>query len=189
MVARTRHTFAVVIVAAFLVPQAVNATEGRLDSTGAPALALSAASGETGTKVSITGSGFPPGEIVALYIDSPNPYIGSTPPGPRADEQGAFQDSFTWPAKNYDPTHRLDPTSAGPHLVCGDTEALPGGPQEIAAKACAQFVVVTVPSASPSPQGGNAGTSQRASISELIIGVVILVGIVGAFVFWLRSRP
>src|SRR2546428_11530218 len=87
----------------------------------APSITLSVTSGKPGTPVKISGSGFPPGEIVALYVDLADPYIGSSPPGPRADAQGKIQDSFLWPDQKYDAHHRVDPSKTRPHLVCGDT--------------------------------------------------------------------
>lgn len=136
-------------------------------------LALSVASGSTGTPLRISGNGFPPGEIVAIYIDAAGPYVANPPPGPRADAQGTIQVSITWPGKNYDVSNHVDPTIPGPHTVCGDT-AYPGSIQRIPARGCAQFIVVPLspsPAASPtiSSSGFPVGT-----VFAVFIGVMIL---------------
>jgi hypothetical protein len=107
---------------------------------GAATITLSAQSGLPGTPLTISGSGFPPLEIVALYIDVPGPYLGNPPPGPRANALGEFQQDITWPDKSYDRSGKVDPTQVGPHNVCGDTTAATLS-QALAAKACAQFTV------------------------------------------------
>ena len=153
-------------------------------SAATPTIILSITAGGTGSVVTAVGSGFPAGEIVALYIDSPNPYIGSTPPGPRADQQGTFQDTFKWPASNYDHTHRIDPTKPGTHQVCGDTEAVPSGPQAVAAKACAQFTVEAAPTSSPT--AGGPSPDRGASLPELGLGLAVLLVATAGFLLWLR---
>ncbi|MFI5283090.1 MAG: hypothetical protein ACHQ0J_08170 [Candidatus Dormibacterales bacterium] len=123
---------------------------GLAASSGSPTITLTAQSGLPGTPLTISGSGFPPLEVVALYIDSPGPYLGNPPPGPQADAQGAFQQNITWPAKNYDLSGKVNPAKAGPHEVCGDTTFL-GSTQAVAAKACAQFTVNTIATPASAP--------------------------------------
>ena len=53
-----------------------------------PTITLNVQTGPPGTTVTITGKGFPPQEIVALYIDQAGPFLDV--PGPRADDQGAI---------------------------------------------------------------------------------------------------
>ena len=176
---------AVACIAATVRPGGLAFTAPAAAASPQPAITLSVTSGKPGTPVKITGSGFPPEEIVALYIDSPDPYIGNSPPGPRADLQGNFHDSFIWPDKKYDPNHRVDPTTAGAHQVCGDT-GYPGNQQPIPVKACAQFD--EIPLASPSPSPGAGGTGQGASGPELIAAFGIILAIVVGTVLWMR-RP
>jgi hypothetical protein len=134
-------------------------------------------SGAPGTQVTLTGSGFPPGEIVAIYIDLPSPYIGSPPPGPVADSVGAIHTSFKWPGKNYDPNHKINPAQAGIHLVCADT-GYPGGDQPIRVKSCAPFMAIAAPE-SPTPA---ASPSNAASIPELVVALAIVIAlVVGAY--------
>src|ERR1700693_563332 len=76
----------------------------------AAGMTVSPTAGSAGTPLVITGSGFPVGEIVSIYIDAAGPYLPNPPPGPRADAQGAIRVSAKWPAKNYDPAGRVDPT-------------------------------------------------------------------------------
>src|SRR2546426_10011499 len=150
-----------------------------------PSITLSVTSGKPGTSITISGSGFPVDEIVALYIDSPEPYIGSSPPGPRADAQGKLRDSFLWPDNKYDPSHRIDPSKAGTHLVCGDT-GYPGNDQAIHVKACAQFNEIPLPS--PTPSAGNQ-PSAAISMPELAVALAILVAVVVGTVIWWRRSP
>src|SRR5438045_8332521 len=137
----------------------------------APTIILSDISGPVGTPVTVTGSGFPPGEVVALYIDQPDPYLYlNPPPGPRAKADGTFAAQFKWPGANYDTNHRVDPTKPGVHEVCGDT-GYPGNPNSVAVKACAQFTVVGV---SPTPTPA-AGSDQGPSLPLPIIGAAIVL--------------
>jgi hypothetical protein len=149
---------------------------GLAASTTDPAITLTVQSGLPGTPLTITGSGFPPGEIVALYIDSAGPYLGNPPPGPRADANGAFQQSITWPGKNYDLSGKVDPTKVGPHDVCGDT-TFPNGTQAIAAKACAQFTVNATPTPAAAP-----GIPLPLAVGAF----AILIGLGVGAVVWLR---
>jgi hypothetical protein len=150
-----------------------------------PQITLSVTSGLPGTAVTITGSGFPPTEIVALYIDQPGPYLDA--PGPRADATGAFHKDIKMPSSNYDSTGRINPTVPGPHDICGDT-AYPGSTQPLPARACAKFQVMSEssPSASPSSSPGATG---GASLPELLgaFAVVVIVG-VGAILWMRRSQ-
>ena len=124
-----------------------------------PSITLSATSGPVGAPVTITGAGFPAGEIVALYIDSPGPYLGL--PGPVADAQGAFQLSTKMPGKGWDESGKVNPAKPGPHNICGDTTAYPGSSQPVAARACAQFLVVGPVSPQSAPQGAPITESEQ----------------------------
>ncbi len=98
------------------------------------------ASGSNGDLVTIEGRGFPPGELVELYLDTPD-YLLSTP-GPFADEIGGFSGAV-----------RMVTHQPGAHEVCGDTGPPLNGSQTYKVKACAQFNVIAdyVPSPWPSP--------------------------------------
>ena len=135
-----------------------------------PTVKLSVDSGTPGTPVTITGTGFPPNEIVALYIDAPGTYLDV--PGPRADDQGNFTKAITWPGQIYDSSGRVNPAKPGTHQVCGDT-AYPGSDQPVPAKACAPFLVPNPP---PGPSQVN--FPQLAALSLVAFGVLILGGIV-----------
>ena len=137
-------------------------------ASSTPSLTLNPTSGLPNAKVSLSGTGFPPNEIVGLYLDSPNLFLQA--PGPRADAQGAFTTSITVPG-----------ASPGAHQVCGDT-AYPGAPPQQPAKACAQFVVIAGPSPTPSPSpsptpsaGSTAGqwTFTIAAIAILIVAALV----------------
>ena len=125
--------------------------------------------GPPNTLVVISGSAFPPNEIVGLYLDTPNTYIGS--PGPRADAQGKFTESDVMPGG-----------APGKHKVCADTSK--PTPQVVAAKVCVPFELLGLPSPTPAAihQGGVA--SLPVAIVFLLIGVLVGVGI-GAAV-WSR---
>jgi len=154
-----------------------------LDSslTGSPTIILSVDSGTPGTAVTITGTGFPPNEIVALYIDLPGPYLDI--PGPRADAQGGFTKDIVWPSRDYDATGRVNPSAAGAHNVCGDT-GNPGSSQPLLAKACAPFTVLAVPS--PSSTAASA-TRAPASPWPVVVGLfLIFVAIAIGVVVWIR---
>ena len=143
-----------------------------------PSLTLSVGTGAAGTPVTITGTGFPPGEIVALYIDSPGPYLDQ--PGPRADGQGGFSKAITWPDKTYDASHRVDPTRGGTHTVCGDT-GYPGSSQTIVVKACAQFVVTATPSPSASPAPSTALVGPPAAAVAVVFAILLVLGAILIF--------
>lgn len=165
---------------------AVVATAGTAGAdTATPTLTLSIDAGMPGTPVVITGAGFPAGEIVALYIDAPNPYFSNTPPGPRADSQGAFRESIKWPGNSYDRTHKIDPSRIGPHSVCGDT-GYPGNSQPIAVKACAQFVVLVPPTSSSTPSPNTQGA--ETGIPLPIAGAVLVILLALGLTVWFSTR-
>jgi hypothetical protein len=143
-----------------------------IGASPAPSIDLSRTSGTPGTTLVIHATGFPPGEIVALYIDQPNPYLVNPPPGPRAGTDGTITDSFTWPGKSYDVSHVVDPSKPGVHTVCGDT-GYPGSDQPVSVKACAQFTVVG-PSPTPTPPAGSDG-GPNLPLPIPIIGAAIVV--------------
>jgi len=150
-----------------------------------PTITLSATSGPVRTPVDIKGSGFPPNEFVALYIDEPSVYIGT--PGPMADAQGAFEKSITWPGSDYDVTGQIDPSTPGPHSICGDT-SYPGHVPPVEAKVCVQFLVTSSTSPTPKP-GSGAGALRGASLAEILVVAVILVGVATGTVMWMRRSP
>jgi hypothetical protein len=89
---------------------------------GQATVTLSPNSGPPGTKVTIAGSGYPPGQLVDLYLDTPNLY-----PSAQIDAQGHFlQEMF------------LPRTTVGNHLLCADAGE---GGQQYSVKACAPFSV------------------------------------------------
>jgi hypothetical protein len=154
-------------------------------------IVLSPTSGTSGTPVTIAGSGFPPGEIVALYIDVAGPYLGF--PGPIADAQGGFKQTAAWPAKNYDPGGHVNPISGGSHTVCGDTD-YPGSTQQYAVKACAQFTFISVPSPSPSVHATSSpNSSAESSSGSPIYAVLAVIAVLGALAIgtfiWSRRSP
>ena len=147
-----------------------------------PTITLSVSRGVPGTAVTITGTGYPPNEIVALYIDQMGPPFLDVP-GPRADPQGAFHIDISMPHANFDSAGRINPALPGPHTICGDTAYPPG--QRILASACAQFQVEGAPSPSATPSVESHGTS----LPELLGALVVLVVLgVGAFL-WMRRSP
>ena len=115
-----------------------------------PAITLTVNSGPPGTPLWMSGSGFPAGEVVALYFDIPQLHLST--PGPVADAQGSFQAQ---------PTRIPFGSSDGVHVICGDTGAT-GGTQPVVVKTCANFEVVNIPArdqkvsvtVDPAPEGG-----------------------------------
>lgn len=140
-----------------------------------PSIALSVSSGLPGTPVTVTGSGFPPGEIVAIYVDSAGPYLANPPPGPSADAQGNVRVSVMWPGRNYDLSGHVDPTVPGPHAVCGDT-AYPGSTQQIPARACAQFQVVAVASTATAPPANSIASFPVGTVLVAFVVLMLLTG-------------
>jgi hypothetical protein len=139
--------------------------------------------------MTITGGGFPANEIVALYIDSPSPFIGT--PGPRANAQGGFTQQITWPGNDYDTAGRIKPAAPGPHRVCADT-TYPGVTPSVEAQACAEFLVVGGPSPSPSPVAISPAAKSSGTAFPLPIGVVIVVVVLivlgaGGVIWWRRA--
>lgn len=155
-------------------------------SPTSPTITLSVTTGPPGTAVTITGSGFPPQEFVALYIDQPVPYLGT--PGPRADAEGAFAFQIKWPDQTYDVAHKVNPATGGVHTVCGDT-SYGGISQQYPAKACTQFVAVG-PRPSPTAQSPAPSTpsSRGAGLPEVIGAIAVLLALAVGAVWFLR-RP
>ena len=170
-----------------------------------PTIYLSVDSGPPMTPVTITGRGFPPGSIVAIYIDTPQFYLGT--PGPNADPAGNISMI----------TSIQGPLTSGPHQVCGDAlYMVPSGPPESAnAKACTQFTVVggqsaaaspsasptaipTSPESSPTPSQSpvplaavnTSSTTLTSVTAPLLLGLAIVIVVLGAVgtAFWIRRR-
>lgn len=114
-------------------------------------ISISKTSGLVGTHFELTGTGFPAGEVVAIYPDTPSQYFGT--PGVESDSLGGFQYSIVWPGRNY-LTYAVDPTTAGTHFVCADT-GYPGSNMTVQVRACAQFVIQALsPTLTLSPTSG-----------------------------------
>ena len=152
-------------------------------STATASIDISRLSGLPRTPLILHGTGFPPSEVVAIYIDQPNPYwYLARPPGPTADARGEFTVSLMWPGPNYDISKRVDPTKPGVHLVCGDT-GYPGSSPPILARACTQF---TVPG--PSPVAAT-GADQLPSLPlPLIAAAIVIVLVLGVAGQWWMQR-
>jgi hypothetical protein len=140
-----------------------------------PSIIVSPDTGSPGAPVTVSGSGFPPGELVALYMDKEGPFLEA--PGPRADPKGNFKTTVT-----------VLPVSSGHHTICGNT-TYPRSAQPVAAQACADFTVVggvadASPSASPSPQASAAPRPSPTAFVILIAALVVVAGVT----FWLVRR-
>lgn len=143
-----------------------------------PMISFSLDSGRADSNVVALLTGFPAGEYVALYWDSPNPYLGT--PGPPADSQGHLElDTSAGGSVGYLGVSRLGP---GQHQLCGDTadpKSL-GSQQPFAAKACATFTVVgqaAPPSASSStPPSASSSTPPSTSPAASATQVALKTG-------------
>lgn len=146
-----------------------------------PTITVSPGAGAPATSVTVTGAGFPAGQVVALYIDLPGPFLGQ--PGPTADAQGGFHQTFAWPGSNFDATGRVKPAAVGVHQVCGST-SYPGSQQTSNVQACTAFVVQAGQSPSPSPSASPA-SGQLSGPSPMavavVIGILILLAVVTGF--------
>lgn len=158
-----------------------------------PTLMLDPTEAPYSTSVKITGQGFPPNEIAALYADIPNPYLST--PGPIIDPLGQFS------------TPVVLQIAGGTHQICADT-GYPGSNQQFKAKACATFTVMapssivigptTAPVAGSSPSGGSvtaptpAAATLRGNTGFPLwppAGAVALAVVAGAGAFfWFRLR-
>jgi hypothetical protein len=143
------------------------------------AIVLSIDAGVPGTPVTVSGSGFPPNEIVALYVDSPSVYLEQ--PGPMADGEGAFQENIKWPGKNYDPSGVVDPSKVGPHKICGDT-GYPSSTQPVAVKACAQFMAEAVPT-TPTPSAHPGSGIPTIPVPAVLLAFAVLLA-VAVVAYW-----
>jgi hypothetical protein len=155
-----------------------------------PTITLYPSSGLSTTTVTVTGSGFPSGELVALYVNSPTKYLST--PGPRADQQGGFV---------FDVVLAGHLTTAGPQKICGDT-GYPGSTQQYATKACATFVTASgVPTStlgSGSVTSGSTASTPAAAVTTasgvplwpIALGLVLAIIGIGASAFLrIRRRP
>jgi hypothetical protein len=112
---------------------------------GIPKVWLSAVSGPPTTTLTITGTGFPPGEGAGLYMDGPS-IGGFMSDTPTADRSGTFCRFVYIPGlvRSSAASSPWISTPPGPHEVCADT-GYPAGNQPVQARACAVFVVTDVP--------------------------------------------
>lgn len=152
-----------------------------------PKIALNVSSGGPGTVVTVTGTGFPPLEIVAIYLDTEPPYLpdrdpSKKPPGPNADGQGSFTETFVYPNATYDSTGHVKPTTPGLHAICGDT-TYPSSAQRIPGRACAQFEVLAAASPTAAPASGG---SSGASVPELIGALAVVIAVLVGMFLWMR---
>jgi hypothetical protein len=139
-----------------------------------PTLTLSVSAGRPGDFVTVTGTGWPPGELVALYMDRPDAFLDA--PGPRADAQGGFTDKVS-----------ISAAGAGGHSICGDT-AYPGSAQPVVARVCAPFTILasqTKPSLTASPTRAPGPAGAPFPLPLLAVGIVIAMG---GGLFWLIRR-
>ena len=106
-----------------------------------PMVSFSLDSGPLHSRLVMIGTGFPPGEEVDLYWDTPRNF-----PGPLADEQGDFQD-------DNEPTGWSGwMPSQGTTQLCGDTGPASGITQQYVAKACSiPYVIEGTPQPVPAP--------------------------------------
>lgn len=153
-----------------------------------PTIKLQPSSGEPSQSFTITGSGFPPYEIVAIYVDSPDQLLST--PGPPADPTG----SFTADAL-------MRSVGSGPHDICGDT-GLPAGTQQYVVKKCATYTVLgptlgpvspsPIDVASPSPTGVTTHNTAQVNSTPPILpiaGAIVLAIALGTGAFFgLRRR-
>jgi hypothetical protein len=112
---------------------AVASASDRTQTFGGAQVVLSVSSGQVGTPVTITGTSFPPNATLAVYIDSPNPYVASPTRlnggGPQTDAGGSFSTQFGIPTVPW-----------GPHSICADT-GYPGSAEPAKVNACTSFAV------------------------------------------------
>jgi len=159
-------------------------------------ITVSPESGPLGTGVTISGTGFPPNELVALYLDSPNPYFGT--PGPGSDERGNFSADSSIPMR-----------AGGIHNVCGDTGLPAFGNQRFAVLVCAHFTITGLDYSSPSPTPTtdhsptpstpspiSTARPARTTLSAFVIGsvasgVAVVLAVGAGLFFWIRrqARP
>jgi hypothetical protein len=150
---------------------------------------LSAAAGPAGSPVTLNGSGFKPGEPIAVYLDTPDHALG----GLLADGSGSFSRDITIPQD----------ASVGTHIICVSQQPQPR---------CAQFSVqapapsptpapteTPSPSPSPSPSTGAAlttpsGTGRSAlrafvgSPLGIVLILILLAALAGSIFWFVRSR-
>ena len=151
-----------------------------------PQVSLTATGGPPGTNVAMSGRGFPPGEIVAIYIDSPDPYLGQ--PGTVVKADGTFQFTFQWPGAGYDKSHRVNPAAPGQHQVCADT-SWPGSTQTSQAKSCAIFIAQLGPSPTLSSSPTPAPVAQGPSLSPTSVLIVLAVmAVVATGLYFIQRR-
>ena len=130
-------------------------------------ISLSVASGPPNTYVAISGKGFPPNELVEIYLDTPDAHLGY--PGPHSDTQGNFKESDVIPG-----------TTVGRHQICADTYF--PSPQAHNAKACAAFAVVALAASSTRPPNTSTnltrGLPLPAALAVLGLLAIFAVGLV-----------
>lgn len=135
------------------------------------AITLSVRSGSPNTYVTVTGTGFPPNELIEIYLDTPGTHLGY--PGPKADGQGNFQESDLIPG-----------VAPGAHVVCADTNY--PSPQQFTAKACAPFTVTALKASTSRSESAPANLSGL-PLPVVLIAIGVLVGIAIGAALWRRG--
>jgi len=156
---------------------------------------LDTAAGGPNTKISVSGSSFPPGASVTLYWDNANQVAGSK----SADSGGSFTTSvIPFPG-----------SSPGAHKLCGSSEGLNQAPP------CANFTLQGAPTPTPptSPSPSSSPTSSPSptptpSASPVVLTsnsgrggfdvimrpplvflpIIALLGLLAALAYWLLMR-
>ncbi|HYT13090.1 MAG TPA: hypothetical protein VEL12_09910 [Candidatus Nitrosopolaris sp.] len=158
-------------------------------------IVLDTAAGGPNTKISVSGSSFPPGASVTLYWDNANQAAGSK----SADSGGSFTTSvIPFPG-----------SSPGAHKLCGSSEGLNQAPP------CANFTLqgapTPTPPASPSPSSsptsspsptptpsaspvvltsnsGRGGFDVIMRPPLVFLPIIALLGLLAALAYWLLMR-
>jgi len=158
-------------------------------------IVLDTAAGGPNTKISVSGSSFPPGASVTLYWDNANQVAGSK----SADSGGSFTTSvIPFPG-----------SSPGAHKLCGSSEGLNQAPP------CANFTLqgapTPTPPASPSPSSsptsspsptptpsaspvvltsnsGRGGFDVIMRPPLVFLPIIALLGLLAALAYWLLMR-
>ena len=149
-----------------------------------PTITAAPDTGPYGNTIGVAGTGFPAGETVVVYSDTPN---SLSEPSAVVDGQGNFRVEAGFPH------------GEGSHNLCADTEGTPAGNQQYFAKACTLITVTASPTSAPQSLPTPTPTFQAIPIAAraalfpfpiwpiaLATALVLAAG-AGALV-WLRRR-